>query len=152
MQVGQDAQTTTRLGRICNDLAASLDQVKRTDEALELYELALGWHRMTGSIRDQVGACWAIGSVALREEDLPLARNRLEEAIQLAGEGAECQDLLALSLGDLARVYHESGDVIEARRLLIRGLKHAREVELSSAWNHAWQNMIVLSRQLDISL
>jgi len=152
LQVGQDTQTTARLGSICNDLAASLDQAKRTDEALELYELALGWHRMTGTVRAQVGACWAIGSVALREEDFPLARSRLEEAVQLAGERSECQDLVALALGDLACVYHESGDIIEARRVLIRGLKHAREVDLSSAWNQAWQKMLSLSRQLEISV
>ena len=150
LQVGQDTQTTARLGRICNDLAASFDGMGRTEEALDLYELALGWHRMMGSTRDQVGACWAIGSVALREEDFPLARTRLEEATALAGEQPECQDLLALALADLGRVHFEAGDVIEARRLVIQSLKHAREVDLSTAWNQAWSRLLSFAESLDI--
>jgi tetratricopeptide (TPR) repeat protein len=151
LQVGQETQTSDRLGRICNDLAASLDEAGRIDEALEAYELALGWQRLRGSLRDQVGACWAIGAVALRQEDFPLAAARLEEAISLADEQVECQDLLALALGDLAWVQHGSGDEIEARRVLIRALHHATEVELSSAWRHAWEQMQNLARKLDLS-
>jgi hypothetical protein len=98
-----------------------------------------------------VGACWAIGSVALRDEDYPLARVRLEEGIRLAGDSPEHQDLLALSMADLARVYLAAGDVIEARRLLIRGLEEAKEVDLSSAWNQAWKRMLELAKELELS-
>lgn len=152
LQVGQESQTTEHLGRISNDLAAALDGAGRPAEALETYEMALGWHRLRGTVRDQVGACWAIGSVALREEDFPLAFERLKEAITMAGNAPEHQDLAALALSDLARAYFETGDVIEARRLLLQAIDQARAVDLASTWNQAWQGMHSLASSLDLTL
>jgi len=152
LQVGQESQTTEHLGRISNDLAAALDGAGRAVEALETYEMALGWHRLRGSVRDQVGACWAIGSVALREEDFPLAFERLKEAIQMAGNAPEYQDLAALALSDLARAHFETGDVIEARRLLLQAIDQARAVDLATTWNQAWQEMHRLAASLELNV
>ena len=152
LQVGQESQTTEHLGRNSNDLAAALDGAGRASEALETYEMALGWHRLRGSVRDQVGACWAIGSVALREEDFPLAFERLNEAVAMAGNAPEHQDLLALSLADLARAHFETGDVIESRRVLLSAMEHARAVDLATTWNQAWQNVHSLAKALDLAL
>jgi len=152
LEVGQQSKTESELGRICTALADALDTAGRSEEALEVYEMALGWHRLKGSMRDQVGACWAIGSVGVRLEDWPLARIRLEEGIRLAGNNSSLQDLVALSLAELAKVNEASGDVIEARRLVLRAVRLAREEDLMSSWPKYWMALTKYAGHLDLDV
>jgi tetratricopeptide (TPR) repeat protein len=140
------------LGSLCTELGAALDQLGRADEALAAYERALGHHRRSGSPRQLVGACWAAGATAIQLEDWPLARQHLEEAVQLGGEVEEAFDLLALALGDLARVHEAAGDVVEARHLVLRSVKIARDQDLPSLWPTRWQSLVQLGRSLELDV
>lgn len=138
------------LGRVYNDLAATLDLLEQSDEALECYQQSLAWHRKLGSVRDIAGASWAVGNLAARLEDFPLAQERLQEAIDVADGAEGCGDLVALAMADLAAVYEESGDVIEARRLVIRAVELARQQELGAVWPQRWEALLEHARHLEI--
>jgi len=152
LEIGRTSGYEEPLGRVCNDLAAALDQSERPDEALEMYEQSRTWHVRHGTSRDIVGACWAIGAVAIRTEDWPLARQRLEEGLLASEKATSTQDLKALILMELARVHAAAGDVIEARRLMIRAIAIAREEDLEQHWPHYWSGMCEFSQQLDLEV
>jgi len=141
-----------RLGSAYNDLAVALDQLSRPSAALEAYQEALVSYRSYGTRRQLVGAAWAVGSSACRLEDWPLARARLEEAIEGAERAEDCPDLLALALVDLALVHEASGDVVDARRLVIRAVALAREQGLSQVWPARWTAMLDYARSLDLEI
>lgn len=140
------------LGHAYASLAALLDERERHEEALEAYQQALQWHRRAGSPRQVVAAGWAAGSVACRLEDHPLARTLLEDAVKGAEEAEDCGDLLALALADLAVVYEAAGDVIEARRLLIRSSALAREQDLPRFWPERWRSLVAHGKRLELDL
>ncbi len=148
-----DQRVEARLGEVSTRLGALLDGLGRFDEALEAYQQALHWHKRGGTPRQVVSAAWAVGAVACRLEDFPLARTRLDEAIAGAEAAPEsCGDLLALALADLAVVYEAAGDVVEARRLLLRSSGLAREQEINRFWPERWRDMLAHGRRLDIDL
>ena len=151
-QEAEAAGLTAELGALRTELAAALEQVERIDEALAAYERALVAHRNGGSPRQVIGACWAVGATAVGLEDWPLARTRLEEAVQLGADAEEAFDLLALALGDLARVHEAAGDVVEARHLVLRAVKLARDQDLASLWPARWQGLVAFGRALELDV
>ena len=124
-----DGAPPEALAHVCMQLGAVLDQLGQPAAALEAYEQALTCHGGVGS-RGGVGAAWAAGEMACRLEDWPLARQHLEAALAVAERSDAVSDLEPLVLGDLATVYQAAGDVVEARRLILRALRRAREQEL----------------------
>lgn len=151
-QEAEASGLSAELGSLRTELAAALEELGRIDEAMAAYERALVAHRDGGSPRQLVGACWASGATAIRLDDWPLARTRLEEAVQLGDSAEETFDLLALALGDLARVYQAAGDIVEARRLLLRSVKLARDQDLPSVWPARWQSLVSLGRDLELDV
>ena len=140
------------LGSAFNQLGAALDQTGHQQEALEAYQQALVWHRKFGTIRDVVGACWAVGAMACQLEDWPLAREALENAQLIAEDAEGCDDLLALATADLAQVYEAAGDVIEARRLVLRALELSRQQDLSSLWPQRWHALLDHAKRLELTV
>lgn len=148
-----DHEVHERLGVAYNQLGAVFDQKERFEDSLEAYQQALRWHQRTGSPRQVVAAAWAVGATACHLEDWPLARTRLDEAVEGAEEADEgCRDLLALALADLARVHEAAGDIIEARRLVIRAARLAREQDLPRFWPERWQGIVAQGKALELDL
>ncbi len=137
-------------GKVFHDLAVVLELLERHEDALEAWENAARRHAHTGTVRQQVSAAWAAGSIAIRLEDFALAQTRLERAAHDAEPTDDCGDLLALALADLAIVHELTGDVVEARRSLIRALALARENDLVSAWPERWRTMGEQARRLEV--
>ena len=97
-----------------------------------------------------MGAGWAVGATAVRLEDWPLARQKLEAAITLAETEDSCQDLLAFALADLAKACEAAGDVIEARRLVLRAMTVAREQDIHRFFPERWQVIVSYARSLEL--
>ncbi|MCA9490381.1 MAG: hypothetical protein KC621_10665 [Myxococcales bacterium] len=138
IEQAQDLGVAQGLGHAYGEWASALDLLGRSEPALEAWQQALRHHQQDGSGRASVAAGWAVGALACRTEDWPLARTSLEEAIVLAERLQDCDDLWALAHADLALVYEAAGDVIEARKLMIRALQRGREQYLGSAWPERW--------------
>jgi tetratricopeptide (TPR) repeat protein len=145
-----DHGTQLNLGRAYNDLGAAFDQLGQEEEALESYQQALAWHRRLGSDRDVASACWAVGALACRVEDWPMARELLEDARAVCERTEGCMDIHSFSTADLAQAYEAAGDVIEARRLVLDALKSAREQNLAEIWPQRWQALIKHADRLDV--
>jgi tetratricopeptide (TPR) repeat protein len=143
-------EATGRLGRAWTALAGALDQLEQTQQALEAYQSALRWYRDHGGGRELVATAWAVGALACRLEEWPLGRTVLEHALELAEPREDCDDLVALVLADLARVYEAAGDVIEARHILLRALQAAREQQLSELWPERWASLRADARRLEL--
>ena len=133
--------TDVSLGPTYQALAIALDQLGRHEEAMECYVQALLVYQQQGTTRDWVAASWAVGALACRMEDWPLARKHLEEAHLGVEKDDNCKDLEGLILADLSQAAAASGDVIEARRLLIRAMQLGREHDLESLWPDRWASM-----------
>ena len=140
------------LGSAFNQLGAALDQIGRREEALDGYQQALVWHRKFGTIRDVVGACWAVGAMACQVEDWPLAREALENAQMVADDAEGCDDLIALATADLAIVYEAAGDVIEARRLVLKALELSRQQDMGSFWPQRWNALLDHAKRLELTV
>ena len=144
------------LGGAYNELAAALDQAGCLAEALEAYQQSLSWHQrnvecgLRGANRGVVGAGWAVGALANRLEEWPLARARLEEALSTAQHLEGADDLSGLITAELAIVHEAAGDVIEARRLCIKALKLGREHALDSVWPERWLSLCDHARRLEL--
>jgi tetratricopeptide (TPR) repeat protein len=146
VELGADAL----LGRACGELAHALDQLEQGEAALEAYQQSLRWHRHRGRGRESVAAGWAVGALACRLEEWPLARSALEEAVAVGERLTDCEDLVAWALADLASVYEAAGDVIEARRILLRALARGREQQLGAQWPDRWDAMRRHARRLEL--
>lgn len=129
---------------------SALDALGETEAALRAWTQALQGHAEQGRGRPTVAAGWAAGAAACRLEDWPLARGLLEEAIALGERQHDCEDLVALALADLSLVYEDAGDVVEARRLVIRALKKGREHHLASAWPERWAALHTQADRLEV--
>ncbi len=144
------------LGAAYNELAAALDLAGSQPEALEAYQQSLAWHERNaelgkpGARRGVAGAGWAVGALANRLEEWPLARARLEDAKRVAEDFEGAADLLGLILAELAVVNEAAGDVIEARRLVLRALKAGREQSLSTVWPERWVSLCAYARHLEL--
>jgi tetratricopeptide (TPR) repeat protein len=143
---------TTAQARVGAALAAALDQAGESERALAAYQAAHEWHLAAAPDggREAMATGWAVGSIACRLEDWPLARTALEDAIALGQAAADCDDLIALALADLATVYEAAGDVIEARRLMIRAVARGREQQLAAVWPERWARMLEDARRLEL--
>lgn len=135
---------------VYGELAAALDELGRAEEALSAWDHALDGHRRGGAPRAIASCAWAAGAIACRLEDWPLAQERLDEAIRAASDTEDARDLLALALADSARVHDASGDVIEARRVMLRALAIAREEDLARVWPERWAAMREQARRLEL--
>ena len=140
------------LGQAYMELAACLDQLERVEEALDAYEKATTLQEKYGKPRDIVSATWAVGSVCVRLEDWPRARETLERGQQFCRTAEGCDDLLALITADLAHVYEAAGDVIEARRQVIAAIRLAREQSLDGLWPQRWQALRKHAKSLEIEI
>lgn len=138
------------LGRAYGLLGSTLDQLEQPEQALVAWQQALACHERQAQVRGRVGAGWAAGELACRLEDWPLARQHLEAALALAEGAQDCSDLEPLILGDLAVVYEAAGDVIEARRLILRALARAREQELHVFAASRHQRLRAVAKRLDL--
>lgn len=147
---GDAVHASAELARAYGEYGSALDQVGKTDLALAAYQHAERIHRGLGRVRDGVASGWAAGALACRLEDWPLARATLEGAIRAAELTAECDDLVALALADLASVYEAAGDVIEARRLILRAMAMGREQHLAAVWPERWELIVAHARRLDL--
>jgi tetratricopeptide (TPR) repeat protein len=143
-------QSPREYGRVYAELAAALEHLDLPEQALEAYQRALSHHRDQGRTRDAVAVGWAVGALACRTEDWPLARTALEDCLALAAMVDHCEDLVALALADLATVYEEAGDVIEARRLLLKALSRGKEQDLPTVWPERWEQLLAHARRLDL--
>lgn len=139
-------------GALAMELGGVLDSLGRTEEAVRMYRRALGHQQSHGTPRGVVSAAWAKGAVQSRLEDEAEARDALEFAVQRAEQTEEARDLLALALADLARVVESSGDVVEARRLVIRAVRIAREEDLPSLWPDRWRALVRHGRALELDV
>ncbi len=145
-----EAELTASLGQLYTDLGAARDLLDEPEVALESYTRALEWNRAHGAPRSVVGSLWAVGAAACRVEDWPLARTRLEEALQVADGRDDSDDLVGFALAELARVNEAAGDVIEARRLLLRSLAIAREQQLEALWPRRWAALTEFASRLEV--
>jgi tetratricopeptide (TPR) repeat protein len=153
VEVAVESGREPELGVLFTELAAALDEAGRAEEAFYAYESALRHVRATAKgARNLAGAAWAAGASALRIDDFPLARTRLEEAIRLSEGQDEASDLLALALGDLARVAEAAGDVVEARHLVLRAIKLGREQDLRARAPERWDALVFTARALDLDV
>jgi tetratricopeptide (TPR) repeat protein len=139
-----------RLGPAHAELAGALETAARPAEALDAWQQALQYYNKRGTRRQVVSAAWAVGTLAVRDEDWPLAQSRLEQAIAGAVGTDDCVDLLALALSDLARIHEAAGDVIEARRTMIRALAMAREQDLPKLWPERWDALREFAKRLEL--
>jgi hypothetical protein len=78
----------------------------------------------------------------------PHAARRCAVGVPSGARG--CEDLVALVLGDLSLVYEAAGDVVEARRLVLRALRTGREHHLASAWPERWAGLHAQARRLEV--
>jgi hypothetical protein len=138
-----------RLGHLYTHLAALHEVDGQHAHALESHQSALQWNEKNGSAREIVASCWAVGASALAVEDWPLARIKLEEALQKGELDEDCQDLVPLALSDLAAVQLATGDEIEARRLMLRAMEAAKEQDLATFWPERWSAMVQQADSLD---
>lgn len=150
--IGSEHSVDSLLGRAWHDLATVLEQLERQDAALDAWENAYTYYKRTGTTRQVVSAAWAAGSLACRVEDWPLAQTRLEQAIAAAEATDDCGDLLALALADVARVHDSAGDVIEARRVMLRAIAMAREYDLARDWPERWDGLRLQAKALDLDM
>lgn len=139
------------LGRLQGELATALEAMGALDEAFDAWESALRAHGRHGSPRQIVGAAWAAGTLAVRLGEWPTAQQHLEQAIAGAASADDCGDLHALALAELARVHEASGDVVEARRTLVRALALAREQDLADLWPGRWDELLAQARSLELT-
>lgn len=157
IDLGARYGATSALGGACTELGAALDQLDQPEAALAAYEQALQWHRLhhqssvEGELRRLCGATWAVGSCACRVENWPLARERLEQALSLAREAADCDDLAAWIRGDLARAYEAAGDIVGARHELVEALRLAREQGLAAMWPERFASLRRHAQALDVA-
>ncbi|MCB9679217.1 MAG: hypothetical protein H6737_29205 [Alphaproteobacteria bacterium] len=128
-------------------LAATRDTLDDLEGALEAYRSALA---LAVQPRGTVMAGWGVGSLLLRLEDWPQAREQLEETVRLAEEADDCEDLLCFALAELATVTAEAGDVVEARHLLVRSLEVARAQDLATLWPAKWEELLEQADGLDL--
>ena len=149
---GLEHEFDAPLGRVYSALAGRLEQEGRLERALEAYQQALHHHRCGGGTRQVVAVSWAAGAVACGLEDHPLARALLEEAVQEAEGADDCEDFLALALADLAEVHEAAGDVVEARRLVLRSSGLARAQDLPRAWPERWRRLLAHARRLELEI
>ncbi len=145
-----ELEALDQLGRAYNALAAAFDALGRPEQALEAYVASRAHYERAGAGREWISASWAVGSLACRLEDWPLGRAVLEETIARAEAREDCEDLVALALADLATVYEAAGDVVEARRILIRALKRGREQQLATLWPERWDALVRYARALEV--
>lgn len=138
-------------GRLLGELAAALEALGQLEEALDAWESALRAHTRHGTPRQVISAAWASGTLSVRLGEWPTGQQRLEQAIAGASAADDCGDLMALSLAELARVHEASGDVVEARRTLLRALALAREHDLADLWPARWDEMLAQARTLELS-
>ncbi len=141
---------TERLGEAHMSLAAAWEAIDELADAVEAYSRAHHWHLASGRPRDVVAAAWAVGATASQLEDWARARDALREALRGAEAADDCDDLLALVLADLATVEEAAGDVVEARRLMLRALKRGREQQLATLWPERWATMERQARALEL--
>ncbi|MCO4745679.1 MAG: hypothetical protein KC912_12880 [Proteobacteria bacterium] len=138
-----------RLGHLYTHLAALHEVDGQHERALDAHQSALAWNEKQGSAREIVASCWAVGASALAVEDWPLARAKLEQALQLGESNEDCRDLMPLALSDLAAVQLATGDEIEARRLMLRAMDEAKEQDLATFWPERWSAMVEQAHNLD---
>jgi tetratricopeptide (TPR) repeat protein len=151
VDLGVEHEVEAPLGRVHAALAGAFEQEDRLDEALDAWQQALAWYQKCGgTTRQIVGAAWAVGVLAIRTDDWPLAQRSLERATVLAEATDDCGDLLALALSEVARIHEASGDVIEARRVLLRSLAVARTHDLPRLWPERWNEIQLQARALEI--
>ncbi|MFK7927137.1 MAG: hypothetical protein AB8H79_03040 [Myxococcota bacterium] len=139
-------------GALALQLGGVLDGLGRGEESVSAYVRAIGHQRSHGSTRGVVSAGWAAGTVLVRLESYPQAREVLEQAVESAEDNDQVRDLLALSLAELARVHEAAGDVVEARRLVIRSLRLGREEDLPSLWPERWRSLIQYGQSLELDV
>lgn len=139
-------------GRLALQLGGLLDSLDRPEEAVRAYKRALAHQESHGTPRGIVSAAWAKGAVQARLEDEPDAREALELAVRRAEATEDARDLLALALADLARVVESAGDVVEARRLVLRAVRIAKEEDLPSLWPDRWQALVRHGRALELDV
>jgi len=153
IDIAQENAVENRLAEAFTSLGALLDKSARHEEAFDAWEQARAYHLRFGTQRQIVAAAWAVGSLACKLEDWPTALSRLDEAVSGAEKAEDtCDDLLALALADMARVYEAAGDVIEARRLLLRAATLARHQDLPRFWPERWKDLIEHGRRLELDL
>jgi tetratricopeptide (TPR) repeat protein len=133
------------------DLAAALDVLDRPDEALEAAEKALEAAQRTGEVRAIVASAWGAGALAMRLDAPDTARRHLDEAIAGATGRDDCEDLLGFALADRAELEADSGDVPEARRLMVRALRIAGDLDFASAAPVQWAQISGLARRLELA-
>ncbi len=139
------------VGPVARGLAFALEAEERFDAAIAAWHAA--WdalQALDSPVRERIMASWAIGSLSCRAEDWPAAFEWLETCLQDAGDNEDCGDVVALTLADLARAHEAAGDVIEARRVLIRALNKGRDYDLASLWPARWDAIVVHARTLDL--
>jgi len=150
-----EAEVVGRLrqaGTLALELGGILDALGRLEESARAYGRALQHQQTHGSPRGAASAAWAKGNVQARIEDDAEAREALEEAVKRAARTDEARDILALALADLARVHEAAGDVVEARRLVIRAVRIAREEGIPSLWPERWSSLVAYGRSLELEV
>ena len=152
VEEAEAAGRVRQAGMLALELGGILDADGRLEEAARAYGRAFEHQVTHGSPRGAASAAWAKGNVQARIEDDGEARVTLEEAVKRASAAEEARDILALALADLARVHEAAGDVVEARRLVIRAVGIAREEGLPSLWPERWRSLVAYGRSLELEV
>lgn len=151
VDLGVEHQVEAPLGRLYAALAAVYEEEDRLEEALETWQQALAsYQKNHGTTRQIVGAAWAVGVLAIRTDDWPLAQRSLDQACTLAETSDDCGDLHALALSEVARIHEASGDIVEARRVLLKSVALAGHHDLPRLWPERWSDIEKQARALEI--
>ncbi len=122
------------------DLAAAKVFTGKIDEAEQHAAQALALATERGTPSMQAGAHSALGLIANFRLDLDAAKEHYLEAIRLARgvDDPEAYRTLATSLNNLALIYEERGEYVEALPLLLEALEIARRAR--NVYHIAFQN------------
>ena len=81
-----------------------------------------------------------------------MGRSLLDTAVAVAEQAGGCEDLIALALADLAVIHEASGDVVEARRMVLRAMNLAKEADLPHLWPARWSSILRYARRLELDV
>jgi len=107
---------------------SALEQLNRRQEAQSVLNRALDEANRSGILGAQADLLRQAGELAVQDHDLALARNYYERCAAVS-EKAHLTRLLADAMFKLTDIYEQTGDLSNAERCVVEGIKAVRQVE-----------------------